>query len=76
MLPETDKAEALAVAERIRSSIAALHFDAPGGGFRVTVSIGVETERADRSELPSLMKRADAALYRAKREGRNRISAA
>lgn len=76
VLPETDKAEALAVAERIRSSVAALHFDAPGGAFRVTVSIGVETERADRSELPSLMKRADAALYRAKREGRNRISAA
>ena len=41
-----------------------------------TVSIGVTTNQKDSDTLETLMKRADAAMYRAKANGRNRIEAA
>jgi len=67
LLPDTDAAEALAVAERLRAA-AAVEADLP----RCQVSIGVATARAEDS-LESLINRADAALYEAKAQGRNRV---
>ncbi|WP_294640364.1 sensor domain-containing diguanylate cyclase [uncultured Aureimonas sp.] len=68
VLPEADRAAAMEVAERIRRTIE----DSTGrhGAASVTVSIGIATMDGD-EEPAALMRRADAALYRAKAEGRN-----
>ena len=68
LLPETTMNEALAVAERIRGLCAQ-----PGSTPSCTVSIGVTTSYKDSETVDSLMARADAALYRAKANGRNRV---
>ncbi|MGJ7918509.1 diguanylate cyclase [Massilia sp. LXY-6] len=75
LLPQQSLAGAAAVAERIR---AAVELSAPGdpapAGGRTTVSIGVATlEGNDPASPEQLLARADAALYRAKEEGRNRV---
>lgn len=66
--------EATACAEDIRSGLADTQFgdDAP---VAVTVSVGVASHRSGES-LDNLIGRADAALYEAKRDGRNRVSVA
>jgi len=64
------------VAERLRQSVADAPFQLTGNGKEVpvTISIGVATSYAgDTPEV--LLKRADQALYRAKRDGRNRVIA-
>jgi diguanylate cyclase (GGDEF)-like protein len=74
MLPECDIDEATTLADRLRQAVAA-SADDPGHEPlpRTTVSIGVATARLSDS-LPALIGLADAALYRAKNAGRNRIS--
>ncbi|WP_300363507.1 GGDEF domain-containing protein [Hydrogenimonas sp.] len=73
ILPEIDAKNALKVAERIREKAQNHPVDIPGGEpARFTVSIGVAAAGADSDET-SLIKEADEALYRAKREGRNRV---
>lgn len=71
MLPETSLEEAVLVAERIREVCAQ-----PGPGPSCTVSIGVTTFQNENDTLNTLLARADAALYRAKTNGRNRIETA
>ena len=74
LMPDTDFAQADAVAERVRHSIGEKSFDVgTPRPLSVTVSVGVSLNdsRADTPE--SMVKRADVALYRAKREGRNRV---
>ena len=68
---------ALVLADRIRAAIEHHAFDYDGKRLAITVSIGVATS-ADPgiTAATDLMSRADAALYRAKREGRNRVSLA
>jgi diguanylate cyclase (GGDEF)-like protein len=78
LLPQTRAVDAIRIAERIRSNIAALSIIAPGaaGGERVhvTVSIGVAAldNGTDRT-YSQLMSAADAALYRAKGGGRDQV---
>jgi len=61
------------LADRLRESVAGTLF-APGGEpQRITVSIGVAAWAPHRDTRPALMAAADAALYRAKSEGRNRV---
>jgi len=78
LLPQIRSVNAIRLAERIRSSIAAMSIIAPGavGGERVqvTVSIGVAALDAgtDRT-FAQLMSAADAALYRAKGSGRDQV---
>lgn len=67
--PGTDVESARFVAERIRSRIAEHRFDGPG---HVTVSIGVGEFEKGKS-VEHAVQNADEALYRAKREGRNRV---
>ncbi len=74
VLPETDYAEALHVAERLRARIAAHPLPAPADGEHLTVSVGVTTYPADGTTLDALIRGADIALYVAKHEGRNRVS--
>ena len=78
LLPQTRAVDAIRIAERIRSNIAALSIIAPGatGGERVqvTVSIGVAAlDSGGRRDLAELMAAADAALYRAKAGGRDQV---
>ena len=74
ILPETSAADAALVAERIRAAIESLHFDYPQGPPVMTVSIGVAALAADDdASILDLVKSADAALYRAKAAGRNRV---
>lgn len=76
LLPDTDRAAAMALAERLRATVAGLGLPNPGApGGRVTVSVGVATLPADPTALPAaLVAQADRALYAAKRAGRNRAA--
>jgi diguanylate cyclase (GGDEF)-like protein len=73
LLPETDASAALQAAERVREICAGLGPQLEGfGEMGVSVSIGLAQWRAGET-LDHLLERADAALYRAKRAGRNRV---
>ncbi len=71
LLPGTSADEALICAERLRAAVAALPL-LPEAGARVTVSIGL-AEFAPGDTPATLVERADRALYRAKRGGRDRV---
>jgi diguanylate cyclase (GGDEF)-like protein len=74
VLPETDKRGAAVMAERLRASIAEYDFISVGLTPQ-TVSIGVAAFPTDAGGRAALLEAADAALYSAKRAGRNRIAA-
>lgn len=74
-LPGANLANAFVVAERLRNAVAALHFPSLGN-YRCTISIGMAQMRPDETDIESTLKRADHALLRAKKEGRNRINTA
>lgn len=69
LAPNTDTGQAKHLAEEIRARVEAHGFPEVG---RVTISLGV-TQYAPGDSRDSLLKRADAALYRAKSGGRNRV---
>jgi two-component system cell cycle response regulator len=74
LMPDTDFGQAELVAERVRQSIAERSFEVNAGRpLSVTVSAGVTLNESAADTPESLIKRADVALYRAKREGRNRV---
>jgi diguanylate cyclase (GGDEF)-like protein len=77
VLSRADRAAALEVAEKIRTVIEAASFDAglARSAGRLTVSVGVAVYPEDARDLATLIDCADAALYCAKREGRNRVRA-
>jgi diguanylate cyclase (GGDEF)-like protein/PAS domain S-box-containing protein len=72
-MPDVTLREAEILAERLRRAVAAQPFDTPAGPVRVTVSIGVTAFNAGDS-LTLLIERADAAMYAAKRAGRDRVT--
>jgi diguanylate cyclase (GGDEF)-like protein len=78
LLPDTDLAGALLVAEKIRAAIAALQCAHGGSPFHVvTASVGVHARVPARGQAPrSMVEAADQALYLAKAEGRNRVCSA
>ena len=75
VMPETDMAVATMVAERIRRRIATEPFAIQQGtrNLEVTISIGIAAIGAPGDTAAAILKRADQALYRAKRDGRNRV---
>jgi two-component system, cell cycle response regulator len=75
VMPETDIAVATVVAERLRRRIATEPFSVgqDRGKVEVTISIGIATINGAEDTAPAVLKRADQALYRAKRDGRNRV---
>jgi two-component system cell cycle response regulator len=76
VMPETDMGVATIVAERLRRRIASEPFSIAHGSrsVEVTISIGLATLDTD-DNAGTILKRADQALYRAKRDGRNRVVA-
>lgn len=73
LLDGSDLEAASAVAQRLRSLIEAAQVPVDGGDIRYRVSIGVTSSDKGGYGLEDLLARADAALYRAKQEGRNRV---
>lgn len=77
-LPETALDAALVVAERVRVHLAEMDIPVSGGSpLRLTTSIGVaECKIKDSEGLEACLGRADAALYRAKAQGRDKVESA
>lgn len=69
ILPQTSPREGFQVAERLRKKIAARTFNFG----RVTVSVGVSTYPSPSSSKDILLQHADAAMYTAKHQGKNRV---
>jgi diguanylate cyclase (GGDEF)-like protein len=72
ILPHTDRGAASDVAEQIRRSIEELVFDSNGKQFRMTASFGIAALDRATQDFEELLAKADAALYEAKKAGRNR----
>jgi len=70
LVPDVEGAQSLQVAERLREAVAGRALSG-ADGTTLTISVGVAVKAAG-DTLPSLLERADAALYRAKASGRNR----
>lgn len=68
--PETNKDEAMIVAEKVRSEVATFNFDIVE---HKTISLGV-TEFSYEDTLEELVRKADTALYLSKTDGRNRVT--
>ena len=75
VMPETDLANAAAVAERLRAAVAKDSFTVRSSGEKlaVTISVGVAAAIPGDDHRDQLLKRADDALYSAKLTGRNRV---
>jgi diguanylate cyclase (GGDEF)-like protein len=74
-LPGSNLAAARLLAEAIRTGFSSMQIPGLPVFQRVTASFGV-AERTDGESLTDLRRRADAALYKAKRDGRNRVTGA
>lgn len=74
LMPDTQTERAERIAERLRQRIEETPFLLPGGeSVRVTISVGVTTSVETDDFGSDLVKRADDAMYRAKKSGRNRV---
>ena len=73
LLPSSNAEQALRVAERMRAAVDQSQIHVRGQPLHFTASFGVAEFQPQELSLESLMARADAALYEAKRQGRNRV---
>ena len=76
LLPDTPKANAVHVAERIRERLASSLLNIEKHSLHVTASIGVAELNEYDSEFSDMLDRADMAMYDAKQAGRNKVKAA
>jgi len=74
VLPATGSEGANIVAERIRTTIAALAVEFEGNVLQLTASLGVATAQSGDNDQAALLRNADAAMYRAKAAGRNAVT--
>jgi diguanylate cyclase (GGDEF)-like protein len=75
LLPAAGVSEAYMAAERIRKAVEEMEIDSKGSRLKVTVSLGVATfHPSERPVAGNILKRADKALYRSKKNGRNRTT--
>lgn len=72
ILPETSIEAALLLANRLREAAKSLSFKSAEGSFNVSISMGVSQPQAGEVDICASLDRADKALYRAKRLGRDR----
>lgn len=75
-LPNTDREQARQVAERVRAAIAHAPVQWAGNEIPLTCSVGLATRPDTVTQVANLYAAADAALYRAKQGGRNRVEIA
>jgi two-component system cell cycle response regulator len=77
VMPDTDVGVATVVAERLRRRIASEPFAISQNSRTVqaTISVGIAAMQSCEDKAADIVKRADQALYRAKRDGRNRVVA-
>ena len=73
LLPGQSLARAEVLAEELRLATAGIVLHEGTGRITVTVSIGVAVWQSDETSWANMLHRADIALYRAKRDGRNRV---
>ncbi len=73
LLPSTDGAGAVSVAERVREQIGGAAYDIGERKLRITVSIGAAAIPEHAATIRDLVNEADKALYEAKRSGKNRV---
>jgi len=73
ILPQTGMEEGAEVAERLRATLAGLEVLVGDDRIAFTVSMGVTLARAEDKTVEEVLNRADEALYKAKRMGRNRV---
>jgi diguanylate cyclase (GGDEF)-like protein len=76
VLPQTNLAGALRVAEHVREVVAATPVGTMGGELNVTISVGVACHPEHGTSIPSLVAAADAGLYAAKEAGKNQVRSA
>ncbi|MEL7254159.1 MAG: GGDEF domain-containing protein [Pseudomonadota bacterium] len=74
-LPDTSREEGIAVAERVRQTLAEAPMEHAGKSLHITASFGVALLE-DPADVEDTIARADAALYRSKHQGKNCVSAA
>lgn len=72
LLPHTEQSGALLLAERIRRQVELSETNCKGGPIKVTVSLGIATPTTE-DDAATLFDKADQALYKAKKSGRNCI---
>jgi diguanylate cyclase (GGDEF)-like protein len=75
LLPGTDQAGAVEVAEKLRSAIEANEIQLDNKVIKTTASFGVAAINSAARDIESLLEHADKALYEAKAGGRNRVAA-
>jgi two-component system cell cycle response regulator len=75
LMPDTEMADALRIAERLRLHVAGTPFRVPGvtEPLSVTISVGVACTRGGNDKPEALLKRADEGVYEAKTHGRNQV---
>ena len=73
LAPETPLDSALMLGQRLRDGLASASMATQGTSVRVTASIGVADRAKGPATIDDVLRRADAALYAAKRGGRNRV---
>lgn len=73
LLPETNLQSARKIAERLRINVAKKPFEVPYMKLNITISIGVAWMPGKIASIETLLKRADEAMYMAKRSGRNMV---
>ncbi|MFO7971929.1 MAG: diguanylate cyclase, partial [Desulfobacterales bacterium] len=77
-LPNTNEEQTLSIAERLRRGVEEMVVSRSGGAnITITASLGTASYRAEtgKDDVDRIIKRADDALYKAKRDGRNRVRA-
>jgi diguanylate cyclase (GGDEF)-like protein len=74
LLPHTDAAQALVLADKLRAAVEALSVPIAGRTLQVTASIGVAIGREADESILDIQQRADRAMYQAKAMGRNRVT--
>jgi diguanylate cyclase (GGDEF)-like protein len=76
ILPDCHRDDAVIKADELRERLSLLSFSEGGAGIQITASLGVAAFPLDAIESQGLVQAADAALYAAKKQGRNRVVAA